>query len=155
MKLIIALSLVLASQVSVADTLREKRIKKEMVDRVERLILTTREIRASLKTENVVDACAKVKVMFELYPEHMEAMASHMDLDKKKNTQAIREAVVYQMALHRQSNLCDKGEGSEYVDMELLESEIRVIGKTLEKHRKLIKKGDTDRDNNFSYEYSF
>lgn len=155
MNFIYALAFVLVSGVSSAQTMHELKIKKEMIERVEILIVNAREIREDLKTQKVITACEKVDEMFELYPGHLKSLGSHLDLSKSKANKAINEALLHQVYLHKQSLQCKRGKDSEHVDMRVLGNDMKNIGKTLEKHRKLIMKSDTDHDNSFTYEYEF
>ncbi|HXH30171.1 MAG TPA: hypothetical protein VNJ01_05110 [Bacteriovoracaceae bacterium] len=155
MKAALITALLMFSAVSFAQTTHELKVKKEMLARVEILILSAREIRSDLKTQKVVPACEKVQQMRELFPDHVRDMGSYLDLYNSKTNKAINEGLAHQIYIHKLRNQCREGNDSEYVDMGQLAKEMKTISKVLEKHRKLIKKSDTDHDNSFSYEYEF
>ena len=60
MKLGLMFALLLASQVTFAQTLKEKRVKEEMLKRADSLITKIDEARASLDKEEVAAACDKI-----------------------------------------------------------------------------------------------
>ena len=155
MKFGLMLVLLLAGQMSFAQTKREKKIKEEMLGRVDTLIEKVESSRALLEKEDVVGACAKVQEMFEIYPEHLKAIGSHMDLFNSKNVTAKNQALEHLIFIHRQSLICKQGKDGEYVDIGKLDKKFKVMSKELKKQSKLIKKADTNFENTFYYEYEF
>lgn len=145
----------LIGQSAFAETMREKRIRQEMIDRVtlmEQKIVSTRLL---LDRENVVDACKKIKELFEIYPDHLKAVGSHMDLFKGKVIAVKDDSLNQLVFFHRQTTVCERGQDAEYVDPKTLNRELRSILKSLKKQKKIISKEDTDHENQFYYEYEF
>ncbi|WP_408096156.1 hypothetical protein ACJVC5_14045 [Peredibacter sp. HCB2-198] len=155
MKFGLLLICLLAGQMSFAQTMREKKIKEEMLSRVDALIEKAEATRTLLEKEDVVGACGKVQEMFEIYPEHLKAIGSHMDLFNSKNVTAKNQALEHLIFVHRQSLICKQGKDSEYVDLGKLDKKMKSMIKELKKHSKVIKKGDTNYENTFYYEYEF
>lgn len=145
----------LAGQMSFAQTMREKKIKEEMLSRVDVLLEKVEATRSSLKKEDVVAACDKIQEMFEIYPEHLKAVGSHMDLFESKNVKTKNQALEHLIFVHRQSLICKQGKDCEHLDMGLVDKKMKSMKKELTKQRKIIKKADTNFQNTFYYEYEF
>lgn len=155
MKFTLILATLLISQMSFAQSAREKRIKKEMIERTDLLIQKVEGAREDLDQEDVVSACKKVKEIFALFPDHLKAIGSHLDLERSQTIKAKDEALNQLIFIHKRSLLCAQGKDSEYVDAKKLRKELKVTLSSLEKQKKAIKKSDTDNENSFYYEYEF
>lgn len=155
MKFGLMLVLLLAGQMSFAQTMREKRIKEEMLTRTDTLISKVDETRAALKVDDVVTACEKINELFEIYPDHVKAIGSHMDLFSSKTVTAKNDSLAHLIFVHQQSLICKQGRDCEYLDIGLVDKQMKAMKKSLDKQKKTIKKGDTDFDNSFYYEYEF
>ena len=155
MKFALILATLLVSQMSFAQSAREKRIKQEMLDRTDLLIEKVEAAREDLDHEDVVSACKKIKEIFVIYPDHLKAIGSHLDLDRSKTIKAKDQALSQLIFIHKRSLLCSQGKDSEFVDAKKLRKELKETLSILEKHRKVIKKSDTDNQNSFYYEYEF
>ena len=155
MKLALLLGLLLSLSSVGAQTLREKKIKKEMLERTDLLITKVIEARLALDKEDVAVACKKINELFELYPAHLTSIGTHMDLFDSKTVKIKNEALEQLIYMHQQSNVCAHGEGHEYLDMGAVDKKLKKIKKSLEKQKKTIKKSDTDYENIFHYEYEF
>lgn len=155
MKFTLFLTLLLSAQVALADSAREKRIKKQMLDRVELLIEKTEALREDLEKEDVVAACLKVKEMFLIYPDHLKSLGSHLDIYRGRTVRAKNSALDELIFLHKQTQYCDQGKDAEYVDPKKLDKEMKRIERSLKKQRKIIKRADTGHENSFYYEYEF
>ncbi len=90
-----------------------------------------------------------------IYPEHLKAIGSHMDLSHSRTLRAKDQAFSQLIFLHRQSLICDQGKDSEYVDPTKLRKELKQVENSLKHQRKTIKKSDTDNENRFEYYYEF
>ena len=66
MKFSLMLATLLMSQVTFAQTVRETKIKKEMLDRTNILIEKVEGAREDLDQEDVINACKKIKELFVL-----------------------------------------------------------------------------------------
>lgn len=155
MKFSLMLATLLMSQVTFAQTVRETKIKKEMLDRTNILIEKVEGAREDLDQEDVVNACKKIKELFVLYPDHLKAIGSHLDIDRIRTIRAKDQALNQLIFVHRQSLICDQGKDSEYVDPKKLRKELKEVENSLKKQRKTIKKSDTDNENRFDYYYEF
>jgi hypothetical protein len=155
MKFTLILATLLISQLSFAQSAREKRIKQEMLDRTDLLIEKVEGAREDLDHEDVINACKKIKELFVLYPSHLKSIGSHLDLDRSKTIKAKDEALNQLIFVHKKSLLCDQGKDSEFVDAKKLRKELKETLNTLQKQRKVIKRSDTDNENSFYYEYEF
>ncbi|MBA2403903.1 MAG: hypothetical protein H0V66_03960 [Bdellovibrionales bacterium] len=155
MKLSLILATLFMCQLTFAQSVREKRIKQEMLDRTNTLIEKVEGAREDLEKEDVVSACKKVKELFILYPEHLKSIGSHLDLDRNRTIRAKDQALNQLIYIHRQSLICDQGKDSEYVDPKKLRKELKEVENSLKDQRKTIKKSDTDNENKFEYYYEF
>lgn len=155
MKFTLILATLLISQMSFAQSVREKRIKQEMLDRTDLLIEKVEGAREDLDHEDVIGACKKIKELFVLYPDHLKAIGSHLDLQRSKSIKAKDEALNQLIFIHKRSLLCGQGKDSEYVDAKKLRKELKTTLGSLEKQRKEIKRLDTINQNSFYYEYEF
>ncbi len=163
MKSVLTVLLLLLSQTGLTQTLREKRIKQEMLDRVDILIAKSEEIRENLKAkkkeipsvQKVAQACFRIKELYEIYPEHVKAIGGHLDLFANKTVWMKNEALNQLIFVHKQSLVCKQGRDYEYVDTSALRKEFEDIVESLEKQKKRIEKADTSYENSFYYEYEF
>jgi hypothetical protein len=151
---LILLTLILC-QTGFAQTQHEINIKKEMVDRVELLISKVEEARDDLDKHDASAACKKIQEIFVIFPDHLKAIGTHLDLFKSKDIKAKDDALEELIYFHRESLVCKKGKDSEYVDSKDLDKKLKNVLKALKKQKKLISKSSTDYENSFSYEYEF
>ena len=163
MKLGLIMLALLLSQLASAQTLRETRIKQEMLERADLVIEKIEDIREHLKAkkkeipseENIELACEKMEELFEIFPAHLKAIGVHMDLFAR-NTVWMKNAALDQLIyINKQALTCREGKKHEYVDPSAVRKELGNMLVSLEKQRKRIKKEDTDFDNVFRYEYEF
>ena len=158
--------LVLTLMISVgasAQTLREKRIKQEMLDRADILIAKGEALHESLKVKKkeipdavkIADACDLINEMYDIYPEHVKAIGGKLDLFAS-NTVWMKNAALSQLIyMHKQSLVCKQGKDHEYLDPSAVRKEVGNILESLEKQKKKIAKADTSYENTFFYEYEF
>lgn len=154
MKFALLLTL-LFTQVALADSIREVKIREQMLERVDLLTVKSELTRADLKKKDVVSACTKIKEMFVIFPDHLKAVGTHMDLFKNRTIKAKDEVLSQLIFIHKQVNICNSGKDSEYVDPKALTRELKDLESELRKQRRLIKRSDTSHENNFYYEYQF
>lgn len=155
MKFGLMLICLLACQMSFAQSMRSKKVKEEMLSRVDVLTEKVQATRDALEKEDVVLACSKIQEMFEIYPEHLKAIGTYMDLFKSKNVAAKNQALEHLIFVHRQSLICKQGKDSEYLDLGKVDKKLKSMKKELAKQKKVITKADTDYQNTFYYEYEF
>lgn len=155
MKFTLILASLMLCQISFAQTVRAERIKQEMLDRVDLLVTKAEEAREVLDREDTVAACKLIKEMFVIYPDHVKATGSHMDVGRGRSVRANKDALNELIFIHKQSIICDQGKDSEYVDPGKLRKELKEIVSSLKKQKKQIKKMDTDHSNQYRYEYEF
>jgi hypothetical protein len=155
MKFTIMLVTLLLSQLSFAQSIKEKRIKQEMLDRVELLIEKVELTREELEKEDVVNACKTIKEMFQIFPEHLKGIGSRMDFEKRRTIKAKDLALNELIFMHKQSLICDQGKDAENVDPKKLRKELKDVLHALKKQRRIIKRADTSSENSFYYRYEF
>ncbi len=151
---LIMLSLLLA-QVASAQSLREKKIKQEMIERADLIVLKLEDARVDLENEDVASACKKISEVFSIYPAHLKDIGSYMDLTRSRSIKA-KDAALYQLiSVHKKVNICNNGIDHEYVDPKKMRKDLKTIQSSVEKQRKAIRKSDTGHANSFYYEYEF
>ena len=155
MKISLILATFLMCQISFAQSIKEKRIKQEMIDRTALLIEKVESTREDLEKEDVVNACKKIKEIFIIFPDHLKGIGSHLDFDRNRTIRAKDEALNQLIFIHRQTLICEQGKDSEYVDPKKLEKELKSIERSLKHQRKVIKRSDTSNQNKFDYYYEF
>ncbi len=155
MKMLLILATLLASQMTSAQTIREEKIRKEMIERTELLIDKVEVARDHLDKKDVIDACKKIDEMFKIYPDHLKSIGSHLDFDRNCSHKAKSDALYQLIFMHKQTLICQQGKDGEYVDIGKLDKDLRKIRRSLKKQRRIIKRVDTDNENSFYYEYEF
>lgn len=155
MKRTLVLLLLLVSNLTFAQTLKEKKVKQEMLDRADILIAKVEEAKVALEKEDVVTTCAKINELFKLYPDHLVGIGTRMNIfdgSIVKMENAAKMSLIY---FHQQSNVCARGETGEYLEIKETKKRLKEIKKELEKQKKKIKKSDTDYENTYNYYYEF
>lgn len=155
MKFTIMFVAFLMTQMTFAQTKKEKRIKQEMVERIELLIEKVELTREDLEKEDVINACKTIKEMFQIFPDHLKGIGSHMDFEKRRTIKAKDLALSELIFMHKQSLICDQGKDAENVDAKELRKELKHILHSLKKQRRIIKRADTGSENSFYYRYEF
>jgi len=163
MKAALFFLILLMSQLAMSQTMKEKRVKQEMLERVDLLIEKAESVKDLLEVnrketpsdENVGAACRILKDLFEIYPEHVKAIGGHLDLFAARTVWLKNEALAQLITIHRQTLVCKQGKNQEYVDPSALHKEFENIVKSLEKQKKRISKSDASYENSFYYEYEF
>lgn len=155
MKSTLVLLLLLASQLSFSQTLKEKKVKQEMLDRADVLIAKVSEARLALEKEDVVTTCEKINELFRLYPDHLVGIGTRMNIFDGRIIKMENEAKMSLIYFHQQSNVCSRGETGEYLDIGDTKKKLKSIKRQLEKQKKKIKKSDTDYENTYNYYYEF
>ena len=155
MKSTLVLLLLLVSQLSFAQTLKEKKVKQEMLDRADVLIAKVSEARLALDKEDVVTTCERINELFKLYPDHLVGIGTRMNIFDGSIVKIENEAKMSLIYFHQQSNVCARGETGEYLDIGETKKKLKSIRKELEKQKKKIKKSDTDYENTYNYYYEF
>lgn len=155
MKLTLLLSLLLTAQVSFAQSLKEKKQKQEMLERVDSLTLKIDESRDALEKEDVVVACAKINEIFGLLPDHLVSIGSRMNPLDSKVMRMEQETKMFLIDIHKRSNICAFGETGEYLDIKETSKKLKSMKKALRKQKKRISKSDTNYNNKYNYYYEF
>jgi hypothetical protein len=155
MKLSLILLTLTFAQLASADSIREKRIRQEMLDRVEQILQQSEASREDLEKEDAVAACEKIANLFSIYPDHLKAIGRHMEYYRIKTRKATNQSLNHLIFLHKQTEVCKQGKDSEYLDLKLVNKELKDMEKDLKRQRRLIKRRDTSQDNSFSYRYEF
>ena len=158
MKFGLLLATLVFSQVSFGATPFETKLREKMLERTDLMIKNIEEAREDLAHQDVVGACAKIKIVFELYPDHLNGIGGHMSKSEGfgingKAKKAADEALDQLQRTHLSVNLCKKGVDSEYVDAKVLRKELKETLSSLEDNRKVIKKLDLLHENKFDWSY--
>lgn len=155
MKFGLMFALLLASQVTFAQTLKEKRVKEEMLKRADSLITKIDEARASLNKEEVAAACDKIDEIFKILPDHLVGIGTNMNLFDPVVIRMENESKMHLIYIHQRHNICNNGIRGEYLDMGETDKKLKSMKKAIEKQKKKIKKSDTDYENTYNYYYEF
>jgi hypothetical protein len=155
MKFGLMLTLLLASQITFAQTLKEKKVKEEMLLRADSLITKITEARVSLDKEEVVAACDKIDEIFKLLPDHLIGIGTHMNLFDPDVIKMENESKMHLIYIHQRHNICNNGQRGESLDMGETDKKLKSMKKAIEKQKKKIKKADTDYENTYNYYYEF
>jgi hypothetical protein len=155
MKFGLMLALLLTSQITFAQTLKEKKVKEEMLLRADSLITKIDEARASLDKEEVVSACDKIDEIFKLLPDHLIGIGTRMNLFDPDVIRMENESKMHLIYIHQRHNICNNGQRGENLDMGETGKKLKSMKKAIEKQKKKIKKSDTDYENTYNYYYEF
>ena len=155
MKIGLMLILLTLSQISMAQSLKEKKEKLVIMNRVDALIVAINEGRASLEKEDVVSACTKINEIFKILPDHLLSIGTRMNLFDSKVIKMENETKMFLIYIHQRSNICSNGETGENLDISETKQKFKSMKKMLEKQKKIIKKLDTDYENTYNYYYEF
>jgi hypothetical protein len=155
MKIGLMLILLTLSQIAVAQSLKEKKDKLDIMNRVDALIVAINEGRVSLEKEDVVPACKKINDIFKILPDHLLSIGTRMNLFDSKVIKMENETKMFLIYIHQRSNICSNGETGENLDISETKQKFKSMKRMLEKQKKIIKKLDTDYENTYNYYYEF
>jgi hypothetical protein len=156
MKLGLMLALLLVSQVTLAESVRGKKLKEEMITRIDSLITKISDGRDALEQEDVAKTCEKINEVFKLLPEHLIAIGTNMNLLNSKVILMEQETKMVLIYIHQRSNICASSSNpGENLDLKETEKKLKSISKMLVKQKKLIKKLSTEYRNTYNYYYEF
>lgn len=155
MKFALMLVLLLSTQLGLSQTLREKRIKEEMLDRLDSLVFMIDESREALKREDVVTACHKINEIFRLLPDHLVAIGTRMNIFDSKVMRMENETKMFLIYIHQRKNICSFGETGENLDIGETSKKLKSMGKKLKKQKKKISRKETSFENSYHYYYEF
>jgi hypothetical protein len=155
MKNVFILLLLMIGQVASAQTLKEKKLKQEMLGRVDTLIEKSQQAREALKTEDVVLACKKINELFKILPDHLISIGTSMNLFDPKVIKMENETKMFLIDMHQRSNICAMGETGENLDIGKTDKKFKEMIKAFGKQKKKIKKSDVDYENTYNYYYEF
>lgn len=154
--MLFTLIMVLTAQVSLAETIKSKKIKEEMLTRADTLIQKSGEGRELAKKEKMDEVCVILNDIFDILPDQLISIGTHMDIGDSKIIKLERETRMYLMQVHFNTNLC-KSDGYKGESLPIKETEklFKEMKNDFEKHKKRIKKSDTDYENSYNYYYEF
>lgn len=147
--------LLIASQMTYAQSLKDKKIKEEMLKRVDTLILKIDEARIHLDKEEASSACDKIDEIFKILPDHLVGIGTRMNLFDPSVIRMENESKMQLIWIHQRHNICNNGIRGENLDLTETNKKLKSMKKMLEKQRKKIKKSDTDYENTYNYYYEF
>lgn len=155
MKTTLILVTLLMTQMVFAETLRDRKIKEEMLTRVDSLIQKVEAGQTSLKTEDMARTCDTIEELFKALPDHLVAIGTKMDLLKGKIIKMENETKLLLIDMHMRSNICNVGERGENLDIKETEKQFKKMLKGLKKQKKIISKSETNFENSYQYHYEF
>lgn len=153
MKFAFIFALLVSTQFAHSETIREERIKKEMIARVDLLSEKINLTKTHLKKKKVAEACAQIDEVFNLYPEHVKDIGSYMNLFKSKINKLKDESLAELITFHGLSNTCNRGSDAEYVDIKKFQKSLSKSLLKLERQKLVIENNKTNQDNSFYYQY--
>jgi hypothetical protein len=155
MKLGLILACLMLSNISLAQSLRDKRIKQEMLDRVDTLVTKINEVMSSLEREDPVMGCNTLSDIFKLVPDHLMGIGTRMNLFDPAVIKMEHESKLDLIEVHKLINICNNGVYGENVDLKGTVKFLKSMKKRLAKQKKKISKKDTDYENTYNYYYEF
>lgn len=155
MKFVLMLVFLFTTQLGLSQTMREKKIKEEMLDRLDTLILMVGETREALQREDVITACHKINNIFRLLPEHLVAIGTRMNIFESKVMKLENETKMFLIYVHQRKNICAIGETGENLDIGETSRKFKSMEKKLKKQKRNISKAETNFENSYHYFYEF
>ncbi len=137
------------------QSLKDKRIKEEMLNRVDTLSEKVQLTRDFLKHEDVVPACKTINEIFKILPDHLISIGTRMNLFDSQVINMEHETKLFLIYIHQRSNICSQGETGENLDIAETDKKLKSAKKMFEKQKKKIKKSDTTYENLYNYYYEF
>lgn len=153
MKSLLILTMLMISQLALAQSLKDIKTKDEMVARVETIIKRIDEGREALGKKDPGRACMKIDDIFKLLPDHLVAIGTKMDLIKGKNMRMEHETKMFLIYIHQTNLLC--AQGSDNLDLKVTARKLKSMKKSLKDQISRIKKEDTSYENTYNYYYEF
>lgn len=156
MKMLFTFILLVSTQLVLADSISSRKIKEEMLTRVDMLIEKSAKGREAVKKENMEEACKLIKEIFAILPDHLIAIGTRMDLFDQKVIEMENQSKMFLIDMHKRSNICNSSENAgDNLDIDETDKQFKTMKKAFEKQRKKIKKSDTDYENSYNYYYEF
>lgn len=155
MKSILMVIVLLMSGLSFAETLKSRKTKQEMLNRAEFMISKISQARQALDKENVATACKMIEDLFKIYPDHLVAVGTKMNLFDGSVIKMESESKMHLIYLHQQKNVCESDQKGENLELKEVKRKLKSMGKQLEKQKKKIKKLNTEYENSYNYYYEF
>jgi hypothetical protein len=143
------------SQIAFGQSLKEKRVKEEMLNRVDHLIERVQQTRTYLENEEVALSCKSINDIFKALPEHLMSIGTRMNLFDSQVIKMENETKLFLIYIHQRSNICSVGDTGENLDIKETDQKMKAAKKMFEKQQKKIKKSDTDYENLYNYYYEF
>lgn len=155
MQLRLIILMLFLSPFAFGQSLKDKRIKEEMLNRVDTLTEKVQITRDYLKQEDVVLACKTINEIFKILPDHLVSIGTRMNLFDPQVINMEHETKLFLIYVHQRSNICSQGEASENLDISEVDKKFKSTKKIFEKQKKKIKKSDTTYENLYNYYYEF
>ncbi len=154
MKLALTFLMLCLTQLALAKSLSERRLKEEMLARVETLIEKSKEGRELLKKKDAPGACRVIGEIFRLLPEHLVAVGSRMDLLDAKVIRMEQETKMMLIYVHQRVNICAQDNG-DHLDLEETAGKLRSMRRAFQKQKRRINRADLGFQNDYKYYYEF
>lgn len=143
------------SSLAFGQSLKDKRIKEEMLTRVDSITERLQLVRDYLKHEDVIFACKTINEIFKILPDHLVAIGTRMNLFDSQVISMEHETKMFLIYIHQRSNICSQGQTGENLNISEVDKKFKSMKKMFDKQKKKIKKSDTSYENLYNYYYEF
>lgn len=155
MKLAFLTIALLFGQIGFAQSLKDKKVKAEMIGRAHLLVIKATDAREAIKAEDMARACDRIEEMFRTLPDHLMSIGQKMDLFDRTIVKMENETKMFLIDVHMRTNICQQGQRGENLDIKETDKQLNKMIKAFKKQKKTISKKDTGFDNSYSYYYEF
>ncbi len=154
MKFALSLVLLCMTQMALAKSLSDRRVKEEMLTRVDTLIEKSDATRDLVKNEDPAGACKVIGEIFRIIPEHLVAVGTRMDMTDRRIIRIEQETRMMLVYVHQQVNTCAQDNG-DHLDLEESAKKFRSMRRAFAKQKRKIRRSDVDFQNTYNYNYEF
>ncbi len=154
MKLTLSLVLLCMTQIALAKSLSDRRVKEEMLARVDTLIEKSDAARDLVKAEDPAGACKIIGDLFRIIPEHLVAVGTRMDMTERRVIRMEQETRMILVYVHQQVNTCAQDNG-DHLDLVESSKKLRSMRRAFSKQKRKIRRSDVDFQNTYNYSYEF
>ncbi len=154
MKLTLSLVLLCMTQIALAKSLNDRRVKEEMITRAETLVEKSNAAREFVKNEDPGNACKVIGELFRIIPEHLVAVGTRMDFSDRRVVRMEQETKMILVYVHQQVNTCAQDNG-DHLNLEEASKKLRSMRRAFAKHKRKIRRSDVNFQNTYNYSYEF
>ncbi len=154
MKLTLSLVLLFMTQLALAKSLNDRRVKEEMLTRVDTLIEKSNAARGLVKDEDPAGACKLIGEIFGILPAHLVAVGSRMDMTDRRVIRMEQETKMMLVYVHQQVNTCAQDNG-DHLDLVESSKKLRSMRRAFTRQKRKIRRSDVNFQNVYNYSYEF